>query len=93
MNIVTNLADYFFSKSTKVKPRTDALLKSIKAEIENGGNGFETKKYLELFCKKLERSSESGKLINSLDLNEMELKFYFYTAFKSRDVMFYFVSY
>ena len=93
MNIVTNLADYFFSKSTKVKLRTDALLKSIKAEIENGGNGFETKKYLELFSKKLEKFNESGKLINSLDLNEMELKFHFYTAFKSRDVMFYFVTY
>ena len=84
LNRITSLSDYFFSKSTKVKQRTDALLKSIKVELENGGIDSEAKKYLELFCRKLERS---GKLLSSLDLNVMEIQVHFYTAFKSRDEM------
>ena len=67
-----------FTKSAQVNARTQSLQKSIQAELESENLDCEAEKYLNLMHKKLSNALDTRKLMNSRDLNSMELQFEVY---------------
>ena len=79
---INSLSDYFFMKSTKVKPSTELLIKEIHQNMSEIKNE-EAKKCLDIMSKKL----GSGKLMSSLELNSMEVKFELFKSLYYRYLM------